>query len=206
MMSCKSIHVLMHMYLDGDLKRDEERQLKDHLQICTDCQQHLLELEKTVALVQSLHQVHSPGNFTEKVLQRLPKQQKRWAMFQWMRRHPITVAASIFILLMFSSSVFSWYGGERQLQISAKATDSHMLVIEGDHVLVPEDKVIEGDLVVRHGNITVLGQVKGDVVAIDGKVLLASTAHITGRRQEIDDLLEWIWYNIKSFGIALVNP
>lgn len=205
-MSCKSIQLLMHMYLDGELKRDEEKQLKDHLQLCSDCQQHLLELEKTVAFVQSLHQVHSGDDFTEKVIARLPKQQKRWAVLQWMRRHPITVAASIFIMLMLSSSALSWYGGERQMQISAKATDSHMLVIEGNHVYVPEDKVIEGDLVVRHGNITVLGQVKGDVVAIDGKVLLASTAHITGRHQEIDDLLEWIWYNIKSFGIALVNP
>lgn len=205
-MSCKSMQVQIHEYLDGELEREEEQRLKEHLSSCTTCQQHLLELEKTVALVQSLPRVRLGSEFTATVISCLPKVQKRKAVFMWMRQHPLLVAASIFVFMMFSSSALSWYGGDRQLQISADATESHSLFIEGDHVVVPADQVIDGDLVVRHGNITVHGQVKGDVIAIDGRVVLASTAHISGKQEEINDLMQWIWYKIKSFGVEVVNP
>ncbi len=205
-MSCKSIQVQIHEYLDGDIIREEEQLLKEHLRACTACQQHLLELEKTIALVQSLPRVRIGSNFTDDVMKRLPRERKRKAVFFWIRNHPLVVAASVFLFLMFGSSVLSWYGDERQLQISADATESHSLIIEGDRVVVPEDMVIEGDLIVRHGNIDVQGEVKGNVIAIDGKVLLASTAHISGKHEEINDLLQWMWYKVKSFGVAVINP
>lgn len=205
-MSCKSIQVQIHEYLDGDILREEEQLLKQHLSSCTTCQQHLLELEKTLALVQSLPRVRIGSEFTANVMRRLPKKGKRQATFFWMRKHPLMVAASVFLFLMLGSSALSWYGDERQLQISADATESHSLIIEGDRVVVPEHMVIEGDLIVRHGNIDVQGEVKGNVIAIDGKVLLASTAHISGKQEEINDLLQWMWYKVKSFGTAVINP
>lgn len=205
-MSCKTIQVQIHEYLDGDMIREDEQLLKDHLRTCTACQQHLLELDKAIALVRSLPRVRVNSDFTMKVLNRLPKERKQKAMLFWMRKHPLAVAASIFLFLMFGSSVLSWYGDERQMQISADATESHALLVQGDQVVVPEDKVIEGDLVVRHGNINVLGEVKGNVIAIDGKVLLASSAHISGKQEEINDLLQWMWYKVKSFGVAVINP
>lgn len=205
-MSCKAMQVQIHEYLDGEILREEEVKLKEHLRICTDCHQHLLELEKTLALVQSLPRVKSSPEFTDSVMARLPKERKRNTISLWMRNHPLTVAASIFFVLMLGSSVLSWYGDDRQLQISADAIESHSLLVEGDRVVVPADKVIEGDLIVRHGNIDVLGQVKGNVIAIDGEVLLASTAHISGKHEEINNLLAWMWYKIKSFGSAVINP
>ncbi len=205
-MSCKSMRVQIHEYLDGEIVREEEQKLKEHLRTCTDCHQHLLELEKTIALVQSLPRTRSRDEFEDTVMACLPKEGKRKSISFWMRNNPLTVAASIFLVLMLGSSVLSWYGDGRQLQISADAIESHSLLVEGDQVVVPADKVIEGDLVVRHGNINVLGQVKGNVIAIDGEVLLASTAHISGKHEEINDLLAWIWYKIKSFGTAVINP
>jgi anti-sigma factor RsiW len=178
--------------------------LKQHLYQCSECAQHLLELEKTIALVQSLPQVHTDLDFTTKLMVRLPKEERRKAMKFWIRNHPFIVAASIFLFLMMGSSVFSWYGGDRKLEVSSNSY--HALYIENGSVFVPENQVIEGDLIVRHGNIEVLGEVKGNVVAIDGKVLLASTAHISGQTEEINELLSWIWYKVKSIGQQVVTP
>lgn len=199
-MSCTEIQSQIHDYLDGELSHQEESRFKEHLNTCAKCHQHLLELEKTIALVQSLSHVRTTRDFTEKLLARLPKEKKRQVFAFWMKKHPLVVAASIFILFMFGSSIFSWYGEDRELQISSNALASHSLIVEDGYVYVPEDKVIEGDLIVKHGNIKVSGIVKGNVIAIDGKVLLSSTAHIAGKTEEVNQLLDWIWYKIKSFG------
>lgn len=45
----------------------------------------------------------------------------------------------------------------------------------GEDITIPEDKVIDGDVVAIGGSVTVLGRVKGDVVAIGGAV------HVKGK-------------------------
>ena len=54
-------------------------------------------------------------------------------------------------------------------------TSDNDVVRFGEDITIPEDKVIEGDVVAIGGSVTVLGRVKGDVVAIGGSV------HIKGK-------------------------
>lgn len=202
-MNCRTVQALVHQYLDGDLDKREELKMREHLSICSDCNQHFLELEKAIALVRSLHHLRTSDDFTEKVLSRLPQEKKRRLFSLWMKRHPVLVAASLFFALMLGSTTFSWYGDREEFQILSNPT--HLVPKDG-FVHVPEGEVIEGDLIVRHGDIRVDGEVRGDVIAIDGKVLLSSTAHITGETEEINQLLDWVWYKVKTFITEVVTP
>jgi hypothetical protein len=64
--------------------------------------------------------------------------------------------------------------------------------------------VVTGDLIVRNGNVEVLGAVEGNVVAIEGKVFTASTAQIAGEVESIEEIFEWIWYQLKKIGNDLL--
>jgi len=65
-------------------------------------------------------------------------------------------------------------------------------------VIVPEGEVIEGDLVVKNGNLRIEGQVDGNVTVIRGTKYMASTAVVTGNSEEIDEVFDWLWYKIKK--------
>jgi predicted acyltransferase (DUF342 family) len=64
-------------------------------------------------------------------------------------------------------------------------------------VIVPENSEIDGDIIVRNADIAVEGKVSGNVIAIDGQIYLASTGYITGEKQEIDQAVEWAWFQMK---------
>jgi anti-sigma factor RsiW len=194
-MGCsKEIVEWMHDYLDHDITKDKELQLKEHLNTCKDCQQHFHELKRTVTLLQSTSHIEAPADFTEKVMASLPKEKRTVGYKRWLKAHPILTAAAIFFLFMFSSIVTTWNNDE---QLSVSKMEG--LIIEGDTVIVPEGQVIKGDLVVENGNIKIEGKVDGDIILINGKTLLASAGSVTGEIDEINQVFEWVWYNIKSF-------
>ena len=64
----------MHEYLDGEISREHELELKSHLQSCVDCQAHMHELSDVVAFVKGAAHVEAPSYFTESVMARLPKE------------------------------------------------------------------------------------------------------------------------------------
>ena len=66
-MNCPTeIVILMHKYLDEDIKNAEQIILRAHLEECEECNQHFHELKKTIALVQSTSHVVAPNDFTMK--------------------------------------------------------------------------------------------------------------------------------------------
>ncbi len=67
----------MHDYLDGDITSENEQKLKHHLQQCEECQHHFHELKKAIAFVQSTSHISAPDDFTNKVMDRLPKEKKK---------------------------------------------------------------------------------------------------------------------------------
>ena len=72
------------------------------------------------------------------------------------------------------------------------------MVVEHDIVILPEGKVITGDVIVRNGNIKIEGSVDGNVTIINGKKYLASAGQVSGDIEEVDEMFEWLWYEIKS--------
>ncbi|WP_198430805.1 polymer-forming cytoskeletal protein, partial [Rhodococcus rhodochrous] len=94
----------------------------------------------------------------------------------------------------------NWYERDNTLQIASSNMDKLKIDRTRNVVVVPAGTTIDGDLVVRNGNVEVQGEVRGNVVAIEGKVVLASTAHVAGSAESIEAIFEWIWYEVKNIG------
>jgi anti-sigma factor RsiW len=190
----------MHDYLDGDLSIEKEQLLKDHLQSCEDCQNHFYELKKALALVQSTSHIQAPADFTAKVMEHLPKERKKVGVNRWLRHHPMLTAAALFMILMTGTFFTSWNDSQ-----DFSFTKNNNLVVQDHTVIVPEGKVVQGDLTVRNGDVKIEGTVEGDVTVINGEEYRASAGSVTGEIKEIDQAFEWLWYKIKNGTKKIIN-
>lgn len=201
-MECKTqARHLMHDFLDEDITNEEETKLRKHLEVCLDCQNHFRELKRTVSLIKSVEQTSAPSDFTKKVMQKLPTEKRHVKYIRWFKMHPVWTAATIFFVFMFGG-IFSMWNQDSKLTVSKQEN----LIIEGNTVIVPEDVTVEGDLVVKNGNLKIEGTVDGNVTLINGKLvddeidgeeLMASVGEVNGKLETVDRIFEWIWFNIK---------
>ena len=181
----------MHEYLDGDISREHEQLLKKHLQQCSNCQQHMHELSDTIAFVKSATHITAPANFEGNVMKRLPKGKHRVGIQRWLRRHPIMVACAVFFLFMSATLLSSYPNDEFAV------TKQPNLIVDGQTVIVPKGEVVKGDLVVKNGDLVIEGEVDGNVTVINGQYM-ASTSVVTGQIEEINQVFEWLWYEINN--------
>ena len=188
----------MHEFLDGDISVDNEKVLHTHLQTCTDCATYFLELKRVIALVQSTSHMKTPENFTADVMDKLPNGRKKVGFQRWMQNNPLMTAASIFILLM-TGSLFSSWDKNHEFSVSKQPN----LVIQNNTVIVPQGKIVKGDIVVRNGVLRIEGEVQGDVTVINGEQYVASAGRVTGDIEEVNVVFEWIWYKIKNIAVDL---
>jgi anti-sigma factor RsiW len=203
-MECRQANLLIHEFLDGDLDELSNQQLQEHLRTCQACHQHLHELKRVIAFVQSASHIHVSADFTARVLAHLPSPSKANRVSNWLRQHPFLVAAAVFFFLMTGSLTASWFEQDETLQVSSAHLDKLKIDKERNVVVVPSGVTIDGDLVVRNGSVEVRGKVKGNVVAIEGKVFLASTAQVAGDTESIEAIFDWIWYELKNIGNDLL--
>ncbi|MET1014847.1 MAG: anti-sigma factor [Paenisporosarcina sp.] len=188
----------MHEYLDGEISREHELELKSHLQTCPSCQQHMQELSKVVAFVQSASHISAPNGFTTGVTARLPKEHSRAGMKRWLHSHPMLIAAAMFMVVM-SATLFSSFNDDQHFSFTKQPN----LIVEGEKVIVPAGETIEGNLVVKNGDLQIDGEVNGDVTVINGDIIngneyMASTANVTGEIKEINQVFDWLWYKMKG--------
>ncbi|MFC5465141.1 zf-HC2 domain-containing protein [Lederbergia graminis] len=196
----EEIVLYMQEHLDGDLSWEKEQVLKEHLQKCTACQEYFQELKRTIAYIQSTSHIQTPENFTMNVMARLPKEKRSEGVRRWLRHHPLLAAASLFIILM-GASLFSGWNDDNQFSVTAQPN----LVVENGVVVVPEGEVVEGDITVKNGDIRIEGEVNGDVTVINGEKYMASAGNVTGDIEEINQMFEWLWFEIKNLGKQVVN-
>ena len=190
----------MHEYLDNDISKENEQKLRQALQDCEDCRNYFNELKKVIAFVQSTSHIEAPSNFTASVMAKLPKEKKKVSVNRWLKQHPFLTAVSLFLVLM-SGVLFSSWNTDHQFAFSKQPE----LVVENDTVIVPEGKVVTGDIVVRNGNIKIEGQVDGNVTVINGDQFLAAAGDVTGDIEEIDQVFEWLWYQVKDTFTQMKN-
>lgn len=208
-MQCESeMTKLIHSYLDGDLSKEDELTLRNHLEVCQKCQNHFHELSRTITLIKSTEQIESPRNFPEKIMEKLPTEKWYFKYMRFFRRHPLLTAITV-LFLLFTTTILSVWNEDSELVVS-KQKD---LVIEGDTVIVPHEVTIEGDLFVKNGDLKINGSVEGDVTLINGKLILQDdnaiederlVASVTGELNHIEQLVEWLWYHIKNFFESLL--
>ncbi|SDZ37647.1 Transmembrane transcriptional regulator (anti-sigma factor RsiW) [Evansella caseinilytica] len=188
---------LIHKYLDEEVTLLEKKQLESHITKCPECEEQLQELRKTVAIIQSASHMKAPDDFTDNVMSRLPKQPRstRWKV--WMKKHPYLITAATFFLVFIVSLQSIWNEGNKEIVV--KGDGQFIVDKERGVVVIPEGETISGDLVVRNGNIEVEGEVHGDITVINGEWYLASLGQVTGEINEINQMLEWLWYHAKEF-------
>lgn len=189
----------MHNYLDGDISREHEQELKKYLQNCSACQQHMHELSDTIAFVKSAAPVEAAINLESAIMAQLPKSKSRFGMQKWLRQHPFLIAAAVFCLFM-SATLFGHFNDDQQFSVTKQPN----LVVDGQTVIVPKGEVVKGDIVVRNGDIVVEGEVDGNITVINGRYM-ASTAMVTGQIDEINESFEWLWYKIKTLANDVVT-
>lgn len=206
-MNCnKEAIALMHKYLDGELYKDDERRLRDHLHKCPSCQEHFHELKRTTTLIKNTTPVSAPPRFTANVMANLPKEKKRKNYLRRLQRHPILTAAAIFFILMFSG-IFTAWNQDQQVTVSKQEN----LEIRDHTVIVPEGVTVQGDLVVRNGDLRIHGKVDGDITIINGDIIDETPQGGTneqldrnnlraysGELTEVNQVYEWIWYHTKK--------
>ncbi|MEK3889059.1 anti-sigma factor [Bacillus sp. FSL K6-3431] len=196
----EEIVLYMQEYLDGDLSREDEQVLKEHLQKCSSCQTHFQELKRTIAYVKSTSHIRVSKDFTANVMGRLPKEKNSIGMKRWLRHHPLLAAASLFLILM-AGSVLGMWNDDQKFSVTTREN----LIVENGVVIVPEGEVIEGNITVKNGSLRIEGIVNGSVTIINGERYMASAGNVTGDIEEIDEMFEWIWYKMKAGSKKVIN-
>jgi anti-sigma factor RsiW len=195
-MNCEEALPWMHEYLDGDLTGTPLTELKKHLLSCMDCSQRFRQMQNTEAMVRSLPHLAATSDLTDRIMASLPKQPKRNTWLQWIQRHPAIAVASMFLFVMLSSSLSLW---NQDTEMVVKGASLEQVVIKGDTVYVPAGHTVDGNLMVKRGKIQIDGEVKGNLVVIDGSYNLASTAHISGKIKQVDQALDWLWFEVNEY-------
>ncbi|EKN70413.1 hypothetical protein BABA_05166 [Neobacillus bataviensis LMG 21833] len=191
---------LMHEYLDEEIEPEEEQILREHLQSCKECEMIFNELKKTVAFVKSLSHMQAPPDFTAHVLARLPKEKKKVSMQRWLRNHPMLAAASVFLILMMGS-LFSTWSQDREFSVSKQKN----LIVKNNTVIVPKGETVKGDVVVHNGKLKIEGEIQGNATVINGEKYLASAGHVTGQIEEVNEVFDWIWYQMKRISQEVID-
>lgn len=205
-MECKVAIGKIHLYLDGELPREDTIELQSHLKTCQACSTRFEQLESADAAAYTAMEAVKPftkldkassQQLKERIMSQLPKQKnkERSRFVRMLYRYPGITAAAVFLLVMMGSLFASW---EEDSKMIVSGEDLQHVVIDGNTVIVPEGVAIAGNLTVENGKVEVLGTVDGDVTVIDGSMVLASTGHIAGQSRTIDQALDWFWYKVTS--------
>ena len=196
-MDCKQAVSLMHDVLDDDLERSCAVELKEHMLACPACREQFRQLESTERLLYGFnHRLQPPtDDLSDRIMAVIPKPKQESAIFKWVKRHPAITVAAIFVLVMMTSAL-SMRNADHQLMVKGQLDG---VIIENNKVIVPSDTVVKGNLTIHNGQAEVYGSVEGDLSIVDGKLYQASTANISGSVQEIDEALDWFWYQITNF-------
>ncbi|MFD1359640.1 zf-HC2 domain-containing protein [Fictibacillus halophilus] len=187
---------LMNKVLDGEATKEEERVFHAHLEECESCkEEYELLLDTLKELQLQNHIIKAPEGFTRAVMAKLPKEKQQMKWKRWMQRHPALTAAAIFMFFM-AASVFTSYN---QQDLAVVKGEGNLQIKKAERVVVvPAGETIKGDLVVENADVRIEGRVEGDVTVIKGNQYLASAGEVTGHSQEIGQVVEWVWYKLKS--------
>ena len=70
-MDCKDVKNLLQPYIDGELDKEKEKAVREHISSCGSCEKEYRELEKYANDISSLKEVSAPANFLEEINRRI---------------------------------------------------------------------------------------------------------------------------------------
>lgn len=195
-MNCKQANPLIHDYLDTALEGTELTELKQHLLDCPACCEVLDGLEQAEACLRVVPQPMVSHDLAERIMCALPKTSRATQFKRWLKRHPAISVAAVFVMVMMSS-FFSLWDSEHKLMV--QGNDLEDVVIQGNLVIIPEGRTVNGDLLIENGKLQVYGNIEGNLVVVDGSIFTASTASIAGQVTSVNETIDRFWYKVKAF-------
>lgn len=170
LMQCQEARRLLHDLVDDDIDQANRKQLQQHLQGCSDCQEAEWSLRKTVDMLHEFSAVQAPDGFTAQLIRQLPRSSGR------LMSRILTVAA-VLLLVLASPLYFSNTLSQPQLI----CRDRQALIVQEDgRFVIPADEVVRGSITVYRSDLLVQGQVLGDVQVVDGRLQLESSGSVSG--------------------------
>lgn len=118
-MGCNIIKDKLLDYIDGNLNKEEERKIKEHLSACAECYKEYMELKSTIAYIKDGANIID----TSKELTLSPKMVKKKAVRSFTRTGLIAVILSLMLVAtVFATEIFDfmkWWKKSSERQISA---------------------------------------------------------------------------------------
>jgi hypothetical protein len=74
---CREVHKLSSDYIDEELDQPTTENLKAHLNRCGPCNSFINTLKATVSLLRSTPRREAPGDFKERIRQRMREENRR---------------------------------------------------------------------------------------------------------------------------------
>ncbi len=195
-MNCKQANPLIHDYLDAALEGPKLTELKQHLLDCPACREALDGLEQAEACLRVMPQPMASHDLGVRIMSALPKQPRATQFKRWLKRHPAISVAAVFIMVMMSSFLSLW---DSEHKLMVQGNDLEDIIIQGDLVIIPEGRTVNGDLLIENGKLQVYGNIQGNLVVVDGSIFTASTASIAGQVTSVNEKIDRFWYKVKEF-------
>jgi len=186
--SCEDMNERIHRYLDEELEGTERAELEAHIKECGGCLTHLQEMGLSVQLVTQAEWVKAPAGFTEALWAQLDVQyppKRNW-------RVPVMKYSGIAASVLLVFGLGAMWATPDHFALQAKNTSG--LVVADGKVIVPAGQEYTGDLVIQNGDVEVRGKVNGNVTALNGKIYRAAGADISGEIEEVDEVIEKLFY------------
>ncbi|TSJ64937.1 hypothetical protein FPQ13_08275 [Allobacillus salarius] len=175
----------IHQYIDQEMSYNEELSLKNHLMNCDFCLQHFRELKDVEKQLKNSPAVSQPSTFKQDIIDRLPIESKSTKFVKTIKEHPLITACAVF-LVMLMTSAFIEFQSDQDVYVSSYEG----IQVEGNRVIVPEGKVIHGDLTIENAIVEIKGHVNGNVTLVNSELAQANN-NISGEIVQVNRFLKW---------------
>ena len=206
-MQCEKARVIMHESLDGELDQLTESQFIIHLASCSECARIFEQLKQTESFlnvhVTTIENVDDTIDQDKQTFQQrlrayrlkrqLPPPKKRLIFRQWLKKRGGAMFISIALgALLGAGIVHIWHEVYNKNVLMVQSNSLQELIIENKQVIVPLNKTIQGDLIVRHGNVKVYGNIVGNLTVVDGEAEIVKGAKIEGNVKTVNRFMDWL--------------
>lgn len=128
--NCKEMEFLIQYYVDGEIKKDDQRKLERHLNECQKCRGELVKLEQ---LVNSLEQL---GERERELI--------RGRLLNWAKRAVVIASILVFSFAFpFHTNPVSLYSDENERNITGTDWRLTVLATNKEAANIPEHEIIQ---------------------------------------------------------------
>jgi len=105
-MNCKEIKNKLSPFQDRNLPDEEMQEIKDHLKICSECQQSFSELDFTWEVLGQVEKFDAAPFFWTQLSQRINERENKKPFINLLQWFPVPVLSTAFVIFAFIIGVY----------------------------------------------------------------------------------------------------